>query len=668
MKNEVFQIGIARENGCIDSIVNRCDSAAMNWCSEFGKWGRIIVRKTADAGGIHPSRYSEAELGLESLNVTDTDMTAVYSDDRLRVAVERVFTENGRLRERYCIKNINQNVVTINRDTFKIEVPLNDRYTCADECMDGHCHAHIWCGKHVTWISALKMGASEYNLGLVLTKGSIVSYSQRDCYTNERGIYLLEPETVLLKPGQEYTLEWELFWHKGKEDFKQKLTEYKNYIEISTKHNTVFENEKIEFEIKTVSGEIPQVFLLGEEIETEYRDGAYAVCYSPLHTGEYQFLIKAGTSTTYTEFLVRSSFAVVLEKRVNFIVDHQQCLDEESPLYGAYLIYDNETEAAYYDETCTDHNACRERLNMPIVIARYLQEHPDEKIRKSFDLYMNFLRRECYEETTGEVFNSVGKNQTALRLYNAPGVMLLFAEGYLLTKEEWFLDNILTLADRYYGIGGEKCYANGIAIARVIKAFREAKRVEDEQKLLQYFQRHVNNMIKNGLSYPKHEVNYEQTIVTPTVTCISEMGVLSEDQEFYKKEAKKHLECLDLFSGFQPSFHLNEIAIRFWDDFWFGKRGCFGDTFPHHLSSLTGRAYIAYYRLTGEEQWLAAAENCLRNCMCLVSEDGRGFAAYVYPHTVNGEQGGFYDEWANDQDVFFYHALNGADLIPAFVI
>lgn len=668
MKNEVFQIGVCEENGCINSIVHVQDSTAMNWCSELGNWGRIFVRKTADAGGINPERYSESELKLKTWNMNASGMTAVYSNDRLQVTVDRVFTEKGCLKERYCIKNINSNVITINRDNFKIEVPLNDRYTCAEECMNGHCHAHIWCGKAVTWISALKMGASKYNLGLVLTKGSVVSYSQRECSSNERGIYLLEPEAVLLNPGAEYVLEWELFWHEGKEDFRKKLTEYENYIEITTKYNTVFQNEKIEFSVRTFSGEVPHIFLKNEEIHAEYQDGRYEVHYVPQHTGEYRFNVTAGGRTTYTEFLVRSSFAEVLEKRVHFIADHQQCMDPESPLYGAYLIYDNETESVYYDETCTDHNACRERLNMPIVIARYLQERPDEKLRKSFDLYMKFLKREFYEETTGEVYNSVGKNQTALRLYNAPGVMLLFAEGYLLTKDEWFLENILKLADRYYEIGGEKCYANGIAIDRVIKAFRAAQRQEDEKKLLQYFQRHVNQMIGNGLSYPKHEVNYEQTIVTPTVTCISELGVLSEEKELYQREAKKHLECLHLFSGFQPSFHLNEIAIRFWDDFWFGKRGCFGDTLPHHLSSLTARAYIAYYRLTKDEKWLEAAENCLRNCMCLVNEEGRGFAAYVYPHTVNGEQGEFYDAWANDQDVFFYHALNGSDLIPAFRI
>ena len=48
-----------------------------------------------------------------------------------------------------------------------------------------------------------------------------------------RGYFELEPQSVLLKSGEEYTLTWELFWQKGNEDFFRKLGEYESRIQIS---------------------------------------------------------------------------------------------------------------------------------------------------------------------------------------------------------------------------------------------------------------------------------------------------------------------------------------------------------------------------------------------------------------------------------------------------
>lgn len=144
------------------------------------------------------------------------------------------------------------------------------------------------------------------------------------------------------------------------------------------------------------------------------------------------------------------------------------------------------------------------------------------------------------------------------------------------------------------------------------------------------------------------------------------MGLLCDDKEHYIKEVKMHMECLARFSGHQPSFHLNEIAIRYRDDFWFGKNRIMGDTLPHHLSCLTARSYIAYSRLSHETEWLDNTEECIRNCMCLISDDGRGSAACVYPYKLNGIRGEFFDPWSNDQDLVLYDALYLNDVNGAF--
>ncbi len=52
------------------------------------------------------------------------------------------------------------------------------------------------------------------------------------------------------------------------------------------------------------------------------------------------------------------------------------------------------------------------------------------------------------------------------------------------------------------------------------------------------------------------------------------------------------------------------------------------------------------------------ANECIRNYLCLFTDDARGVAAYVYPYKVNGDFGEKYDNWANDQDFALYFAID----------
>lgn len=654
MKNGLFEIKIDENTGFITEIRNRNDPHGMNWCSGLSQWGRINVSNRIKSE--YHDRLAE-DLRVEEVAVSPTASRSVYANNRYRITVERQFRENGNLQETYTVQNITDTVLCLNRDNFSIAFPLNDTYTYADDCMVNRCNTHIWCGWSCAWINALKMGDSPINLGLYFTEGSIVSYSQYGCETNVRGWFELEPETVLLKKGASYVLSWELFWHEGKADFLKKLSGFAGYIGIEAEHYTVFEGENIAFRVSVNGGEAPVVSCDGEEIPCVRKPDGYYVSHTPARLGEHLFRIRCGGKETCAQFLAKPSLSGLIEKRIHYIVNRQQCLDRESPLYGAYLVFDNKLEAPFFDYFNTDHNACRERMNMPLAIIRYLQQNRDDKVRQSLELYMDFLYREFFEEKTGEVFNNIGKSRDALRLYNAPGVMLIFTEMYRLTGNERYLDSILMLARKYYSIGGEKCYSNAVSIKLTVQAFRDAGRKADADTMQEFFRRHTDNMLSNGLSYPIHEVNYEQTIVTPTVSYISQFGQLVQDRARYLAHAKMHMECLDRFMGNQPSFHLNEISIRYWDAFWFGKGKRFGDTLPQHLSCLSARSFISYGELTGDREYLRRAEECIRNCFCLISDNGQGSAAYVYPNYVNGYPGEYYDGWANDQDLVIYDAL-----------
>lgn len=664
--NESFNIEINETNGCITGIKNNRDDV-MNWCAEDGKWGRPHKRSWDAGYNNYRGRFGEIDgkkAELCELKKEGDKVIAVYDSDELIVTVTRYFAENGRLVENYKIKNKTNTVIVINRDNFGIEVPFNDRYPVSTTAMKHNCTAHIWCGHNVAWINAIKIGRSDINLGLYVTCGAIDCYDQDEVYGKSRGVFVLAPESVMLNPEDEYEIEWELFWHTGTEDFLSKIKEYENYIDINAEHYTVFENEKISFSVEA-NGE-PEITLDGEKINTVSENGVYKVEFIPPRTGDYKFIVNVNGKKTWVNFTVKINFEELLKKRVRFIVKNQQCRDKNSPLYGAFMVYDNDYDSLYFDDSNPDHNACRERMNIPLLLMKYLQRYDDAEVREAINIYMDFVLREFYDEETGEVFNTIGKRRNQIRLYNGPGVMTLFCEMYFITRDEKYLQRIMLLAKKYYSIGGENCYANGFSIFKVMKAFEMSGNKEDIEQMKKYFKLHTDTMIKNGPDYPEHEAAYEQTIVTPAVQHICDMGMICDNKEFYLEEAKKHLENLEAFSGMQPDCKLNEIAVRFWDGYWFGKNRINGDTLPHHLSVLTARAYLAYSRISGDNEYIKKAEECIRNCMCLIRDDGRGSAAYVYPYKLDGKRGECFDPWSNDQDLVLYDALYASDVIDAF--
>ena len=74
------------------------------------------------------------------------------------------------------------------------------------------------------------------------------------------------------------------------------------------------------------------------------------------------------------------------------------------------------------------------------------------------------------------------------------------------------------------------------------------------------------------MNYPKHEVNYEQTIVTPAASFILDAYLLTKDER-YLAAIQPHLAALERFDGerfdgerfdgVQPHYMLNNIAVRY---------------------------------------------------------------------------------------------------------
>lgn len=649
MKNKNFEIRFHPERGTIVSIVNPNDAVEMNWCdpAEGLEWGTVINenRETVKRSvGMKTERFEE----------TDASGVTVWSNGKLQVTVKRFFKATGNFVEEYHVKNLRDDDLFLERGELGICVPFNDRYTWAEDCQLHRCNTHIWCGEHTSWVNALRMGKSGCNLGMVLTEGELDSYSVSGSRSNQRGIFILNCGHKQLRAGETFTVSWELFWHAGDGDFYQKARQSGQFIDVRAEHFTVFSDETIRFTASLPPNKREVLVFADDEKADFLRNGDLVrVAYRPKRPGEHRFRIVADGICTHADFLVVSGVKQLLEKRVRFIAERQQYHCPQSPLDGSFLIYDNREKYPVYDAVITDHNACRERVGMALLLIRYLQEHEDARLRAALDAYLAFLYREFFDAQTGEVFDGAGKNNSRIRLYNAPWITLLLTELYNLTGQKEYLEQILRILEKYYAQGGQRFYPNGFSMAKTVEAFRNAQMQKEAELVLGLFRMHVDNMIANGLAYPKHEVNFEQTIVTAPANYISEMGLLTGDGR-YLAEAKRHIEILERFNGRQPGFHQHEIPIRWWDDFWFGKGRVFGDTFPHYWSCLTARAYMNYYRLSGEEKYRSAAQECLRNCLCLFTEDGQGSCAYVFPFLVNGKRGEFYDEWANDQDFALY--------------
>lgn len=603
----------------------------------------------------------------------------VYCKPELTVEVERRFTERGTLAECYIFRNETAFDIYTVGTQIGICIQLPDYYTDAAVCMTQCCNTHLWCGGSSSWICALRMGGGTINLGMVLTRGSLKGYSvQRNLEreSNDRGAFLLHPENYHIRPGESVQVEWELFWFTDRADFRRKVLACPGFVWIEAEHFLLFDGETVRFKaftgkedgrrneengngLKEAGVEIcrqrPTVYRNGEMIDFSWENGVAEVVDRPESCGKYRYEIEWMGKRSQAVFLIQPEIRRLAERRCRFIAGKQQCRDEESCLNGAYLIYDNEEGQQYYSHAFNDHNGGRERVGMGVLLAKYLQEHPDRELEKSLDRFVRFVRRELLDEKTGVVYDDVRRDEEWKRLYNYPWICVLFLEMFRLKGDQWYLKAAYRVMTAYYREGGSRFYAIAIPMRESVELFRENGMEEEAERLLALYREHGDRIAELGKNYPAHEVKYEQSIVAPAAVYLCELYHLTGEEK-YARAAGEQLAVLELFQGLQPDYHMHEVAIRHWDGYWFGKRACYGDTFPHYWSALTGIAFREAEGVPGCEAYADRAEEVLRGPLSLFFADGSASCACVYPMTVNGRPGSYYDPWANDQDwgLYFY--------------
>ena len=194
--------------------------------------------------------------------------------------------------------------------------------------------------------------------------------------------------------------------------------------------------------------------------------------------------------------------------------------------------------------------------------------------------------------------------------------------------------------------------------------------VRNAEGLLQEYRKQADTYVEIGLNYPKSEVNYEQSIVAPSVNFLLEVYLVTKDEK-YLSAAKELLPVVEAFGGRQPSSHLSDISIRHWDGYWFGLPKQWGDTFPHYWSCVTADCFMNFAESTGDMTYQQRAEKIVEANLSLFTEDGRGGAAYIYPAMVNGKPAHGLLPFANDQDtaLMYYmkikrYTANRSNMLP----
>ena len=644
--NGSFTVTWDDSDGTLASLVMSGDPDRMNWIEGTDRWGAIrLHRMDIDFSNGTDTWGDTTRMAFAGMRDEGNAVISTYRLGPIRADVRREVTAEG-LEESYVFTNEASYPVYFLRGHLGILATFNDSYAPASVSETQRCHAHIWCGGENSWVRALKMGPYPTELALVLQEGDLDAYSVRRIYgeqSNDRGDFVLHPAPFHLNPGASKTIAWKVVaYPAGK--FDETLLR-NGGVKIDFRQETVFPGETFEIEVTGPDGKTIR----------HSRKPGHGV-------GEYDFEFDVGGRKAKARGFCSPDFDDLVSARVRFIVERQQCLEPDSPLHGAYLIWDSEDGAPYFDYLWRDHNACRERVVMALTVARWLRRHTDPDVMRSIELFERFVLREFFDGETCTVYDTIGKDPKYKRLYNAPNLVQFWRELYGLKGDARYLDYIEKSLLDYYRLGGDRFYPNGCDFSSELALLEgEGRKVPE---LREAVGRHVANIVANGIHYPEHEVRFEQTIATPAVSILAQYCRLVEKTPAVLEALEANFDILSRFQGNQPDHRLHETAIRHWDGYWFGKRHLYGDTLHQH-STITARAFLQYAAATGDSHPVKRAERCLRNCLCMFRPDGTATCAQLLPLTVtminrdgtvfrSARRGEFADPFVNDMDVVLY--------------
>ena len=666
--NFPVEMRINPSTGAISELTLKGDNRSMNWVVKTDGTQYPWVKDNYGWGlgyfTVVKGRETVKREWRVPVEISPDGMKVLYREGDIRILIKREIKQ-GDLVEEYSFTNEGEEPVSLY--DVAIYTPFNDNYPDAQQCINSRAHMHIWKGGSAAYVNAIRMGDFTPHLGLVVTNGAIRNYEiwergRKKANSQTRGIIALDLPDLLLKPGESYSLEWHIFAHNGNDDFRHKLLE-KGSVLVSCNKYVFEKGEKARVECRSLEPlEACTAKMNGVPVPVKQEGNLCFVEVPMEQAGEVRFdFYYNGNKQTHADCLVISNTADLIRKRVDFIRTRQQMNNPSDLRDGAYMVYDNEGDSIYLNDTpnCNpvDRDEGAERLGMGVLLAKQYLLTKDPELKQSLLRYANFVRRKL--QTDNYVTYSSVDQKNRNRGYNYMWVAEFYFQMYKVTGDKQFVtDGYKTLKSMFqqFGYG---FYAIGIPVRLGLQSLKEAGMKKECTDLRNDFIKTGDVFVKNGLNYPAHEVNYEQSIVAPAIQFLAQLYLETGSQK-YLDEVKRQMPVLEAFNGFQPSYHLNEVAIRHWDGHWFGKRELFGDTFPHYWSTITGAVYHYYALCTGDSSYQKRAENVVRNNLCLFFEDGKASCAYMYPYKIDGVKAEFYDPYANDQDwaLVYYLLVN----------
>ena len=342
-----------------------------------------------------------------------------YVAGGVRIEVERSEAEGG-FAERFTF--VNEGAAPVRLTDMGIYTPFNDNYPDARTCLTERCHAHIWPGGAAAYVEAQRMSGRGSEVGLMLTQGNVVDYDiwergPERANSNFRGVVALCPADTTLGAGGRMTVGWRVFACDGPADFRRCVLRYGGALAGADRY------------VATV-GDTVRV-ALQTAASTRHRDVRIG------RTGEHTVALDLGGGRqTWVRLLGTPAPEELVARRVAFILDHQQMNDTADARYGAFMVYDNETDRIYLnDDSRASHDTDegRERVGMGLLLAKWCTLHPDARLRDALERYAAFVRREL--QTADYTTYSQTGRRGYHRGYNYPWVADFYFHMYDLTGD-----------------------------------------------------------------------------------------------------------------------------------------------------------------------------------------------------------------------------------------
>ena len=610
-------------------------SAEHSWGS-----GHIITENGAGRWNVHSPLPEHSTEGL-------------YSDFRPLPQLSLRITRNfgSSIVERFRFTNTSNAPLSIRG--LGIQVPMADVYDDAETSLAENVNAHIFTGGSWSWAIAQPMSGRGNLLGLIVREGELWSYSvesrNQSNSSNIRGHFVLnvtdlahnpasfggQPEIKLL-PNESYQLTWEIAWF---DNISQFIAATKPPAEFSSF------SARTESSILVLNSTIPPQ-TKSPHLKIERTGNGFAL--SSTKHGTYS--VDIGNARTEVNFHL--PLQELVRRRCHYILQHQRSLDREGLLSYAFVPVNTTTFLTQTTNGWSDWTDGSERIAMPVLLQLAAMRGwiDGPSIDPALESWSSFARSHLLNENFIPRRGSQD-NWSGPRLYDMPWLAQFFNDRYRWHGRSKDLDVAFKILERAFslGVGGFLAIHLSETVLAVIKSLELAGQEDRSCQLSTQLVDCAMHFANMGDRIPRHEVNYEQSIVAPLLNLFIDAYTLTK-REIFLSRLEQSLPWLLSFGGPQPHARLHGVSIRHWDGFWFGCNRQWGDVFPHYWSTLTSTVLLRMPRKLRTSETDRIAEAILRSNTANYQSDGSATCAFVMPSTVDGRPAHVEDPLANDQD------------------